>query len=271
MPEMKAFCGKQYTVFRRLEKTCVEGFGIRRLPDTVTLKESHCDGSSHDGCQKCCPLLWKDAWLRPVPVHAAESGSEDQEPSPVALRTRKDSTRYFCQSTELGNATAHLSSFSIKRCASEYLNKNVGFVQAARYLWNPLVLQIKTKLFGISSVLPVGTGDTTPIEILDLQPGELVEVKRLEEISLTLNRRGRNRGMRFVSQMVPFCGKRFIVKGRVERIILEKTSEMRLLKHTVLLENVVCDGHTILGGCSRLLYILWREAWLRRVEPDRPI
>jgi hypothetical protein len=71
--------------------------------------------------------------------------------------------------------------------------------------------------------------------------------------------------------MIPFCGKRFIVKGRVERIILEKTSEMRLLKHTVLLENVVCDGHTILGGCSRLLYILWREAWLRRVEPDRPI
>jgi len=70
--------------------------------------------------------------------------------------------------------------------------------------------------------------------------------------------------------MLPFCGKKLTVKSRVERIILEKTSEMRLVKHTVLLENAVCDGHTILGGCSRLLYILWREAWLRRVGQGRP-
>jgi hypothetical protein len=269
MPEMKGFCGKQYAVFRRLEKTCVEGLGMRQLPDTVTLKESYCDGSFHDGCQKCCPLLWKDAWLKPAAV-AAASGFEEQGASSVSLRTKKDSTRYFCQSTELRNATAHLSIFSLKRCTSEYRSKNVGFVDAVRYLWVPLIVQIKIRLWGISSVLPVGTCDPTPVEVLDLQPGELVEVKGPEEISLTLNRKGRNRGMRFVTQMLPFCGKRLTVKSRVERIILEKTSEMRLLKHTVLLENAVCDGHTILGGCSRLLYILWREAWLRRVGQGRP-
>jgi hypothetical protein len=33
----------------------------------------------------------------------------------------------------------------------------------------------------------------------------------------------------------------------------------------VILEGVTCDGHTILGGCSRHVFHLWREAWLRRV------
>jgi len=133
---------------------------------------------------ECCPLLWKDAWLKPA-APATASRFEAQGASPVSLRTKKDGTRYFCQSTELSERYAPLSSFSWKRCTSEYCSKNVGFVDAVRYLWVPLIIHIKTRLWGISSVLPVGTCDATPEEVLDLQPGELVEVKGPEEISLT--------------------------------------------------------------------------------------
>ena len=59
MPEMIQFCGREFQVFRRLEKTCVEGYGARLLPNTVILEGLRCDGAAHDGCQRHCPLLWK--------------------------------------------------------------------------------------------------------------------------------------------------------------------------------------------------------------------
>ncbi len=268
MPEMVSCCGKRYTVYRRLEKTCVEGYGARLLPGTVTLKGSYCDGSFHDGCQRCCPILWKEAWLRPM--QSSESRTDmapEQESGPLcALRTRKDEHRYFCQSTELSAATRYLFPITFKRCTSEFLNKNVGLREAFRYLWIPLIVKVKTKTFGLSSVQPVGSSDSTPALELNLRPGERVEVKTPAEIALTLDRQGRNRGLSFTPQMLPFCGKRYVVKGRVDRMILETTGKMRQFKHTVILEEVTCDGHTVLGGCSRLVYNLWREAWLRRVD-----
>lgn len=35
MPEMVRYCGTQARVFRRANKTCVEGHGTRRMKDTV--------------------------------------------------------------------------------------------------------------------------------------------------------------------------------------------------------------------------------------------
>ncbi len=59
------------------------------------------------------------------------------------------------------------------------------------------------------------------------------------------------------------------VRRPVRRIILETTGEMRELRHTVTLEQVTRDGCVRWGGCPRDVFHLWREAWLRRVEPDR--
>jgi hypothetical protein len=272
MPEMLSSCGEKYTVYRRLEKTCVEGYGARLLPDTVTLKSSYCDGSFHDSCQRCCPVLWKEAWLRPIRSGDSGTGtaSVGESSSVNAFRTRKEEHRYFCQSTELAAATRYLFPITFKRCTSEFRNKNVGLREAFRYLWIPLIVKVKTKACGLSSVQPVGTSDSTPTLELNLQPGEWVEVKQPAEIALTLDRQGRNRGLSFTPQMLPFCGKRYVVKGRVDRMILETTGRMRQFKHTVILEDVTCDGHTVLGGCSRLVYNLWREAWLRRVDCRSP-
>jgi hypothetical protein len=214
-------------------------------------------------------LLWKDAWLKPAAAVTTGSGSEEQDAWSGSLRTKKNATLYFCQSTELFNATSYLPSLSLKRCFSEYRNRNVGFAEAVRFLLVPLIVQIKVRLFGLSAVLPVGTEGSAPSEVLGLQPGELVEVKQPAEIARTLDQRGYHRGMRFLPQMISHCGKRFRVKIRVDRIIEEETSRMLQLKDTVILEDAFCDAHKILGGCSRLLYILWREGWLRRVERGR--
>jgi hypothetical protein len=267
MPEMKPLCGKRFVVRHRLAKTCVEGYGARHLARTVTLEGTYCDGSSHAGCQRCCPILWKEAWLKPIaPASTALDDGETAGPgSDSTPRTQKDEKRYFCQSTELGHATKYLFPISFKRCTAELRAGNVGLRKAFEFLWVPFVVKLKAKLLGIGAVQPVGDGSSTPSEFLGLRSGELVEVKSAREISLTLDRRGRNRGLEFTASMLPFCGKKLRVRSRVERMILETSGEMREISNTVILEGVTCDGHTILGGCSRHVFHLWREAWLRRV------
>jgi hypothetical protein len=100
-------------------------------------------------------------------------------------------------------------------------------------------------------------------EELNLQPGEIVEVKSEREIQATLDERGRHRGLLWMPGMAKFCGKRYAVHKRVERIMLESTGQLRKIRNTVLLENVMCED---LYGCDRSCFHYWREAWLRRVS-----
>src|SRR5215813_3497089 len=67
MPEMFAFCGKRFQVYKRAHKTCDTIFPVRgrRVGNAVHL-ETRCNGSAHGGCQAKCLLFWKDAWLKPV-------------------------------------------------------------------------------------------------------------------------------------------------------------------------------------------------------------
>jgi len=102
-------------------------------------------------------------------------------------------------------------------------------------------------------------------EVLNLQLGELVEVKSEEEILATLDENRKNKGLLWMAGMRRFCGKRFRVYKRLERILLESTEEYRELKNTVLLEGVMCDGKEFYG-CDRSCFHYWREAWLSRVN-----
>jgi hypothetical protein len=102
-------------------------------------------------------------------------------------------------------------------------------------------------------------------EALNLQPGEWVEVRSVKEIFTTLDKEGKLRGLRFTREMAKYCGKRFKVYKRLEKLILETTGELRTIRTpTVLLEGVFCDGK-FHGGCDRSCFIFWREAWLKRV------
>ena len=105
-------------------------------------------------------------------------------------------------------------------------------------------------------------------EVFNLQPSELVEVRSAKEIFATLDEQGKLGGLQFIPEMVKFCGKRFKVHKRLEKIILEATGELRKIRTpTVLLERVFCDGKAH-GGCDRSCFCFWREAWLERVTPQ---
>ncbi len=108
-------------------------------------------------------------------------------------------------------------------------------------------------------------GEYQPGEVLNLQPGEWVEVKSPEEIRQTLDQFGRNRGLAFLGDMWSYCGRRFPVYKRLERVYLEESQQRRSMKNTVLLSGVVCNGNGY--GCDRSCLYYWREAWLRRAAP----
>lgn len=101
-------------------------------------------------------------------------------------------------------------------------------------------------------------------EILALQPGELVEVKSLDEILATLDQNRRHKGLLWMTGMSRHCGQQYRVYRRVQRITLESSGEQRHMKNTVLLEGAMCDGREF-GGCDRSCFHFWREAWLRRI------
>lgn len=108
---------------------------------------------------------------------------------------------------------------------------------------------------------------TATDEVLNLKPGEWVEVKSEEEILATLDRTGRYKGLAWMPGMEKFCGKRFRVYKKLSRILLESTGELRKLKNTVLLENAQCDGKEFFD-CDRSCYYYWKEIWLRRLEVE---
>jgi len=103
------------------------------------------------------------------------------------------------------------------------------------------------------------------IRVLNLEPGEWVEVRPAKEIQATLDSRGRLRGLIFMPEMQQFCGRRFRVFKKVKNIVLETNQEMRTIgSPTVFLEGVWCDG-SYHAGCDRACFCFWREEWLRRI------
>ena len=89
-------------------------------------------------------------------------------------------------------------------------------------------------------------------------------MKSLEEIQATLDANGKNRGLGFILDQAAFCRKRYRVAGRVHKIILEWSGEMRTVTNTVKLEELTCQGW-LCRSCPRNCLFLWREIWLRRV------
>lgn len=137
----------------------------------------------------------------------------------------------------------------------ENLGFRHGLKTMARSLWD-------RKRSPPRDAVPGATGALQ--ETLALQPGELVEVKPIEEILATLDRNRRHKGLLWMTGMREHCGRRYRVYRRVQRITLESNGELRTMKNTVLLEGVMCDGREF-GGCDRSCFHFWREAWLKRV------
>lgn len=100
---------------------------------------------------------------------------------------------------------------------------------------------------------------------LNLQPGDTVEVRSIREIAATLDEHGKYKGLYFMPEMEKFCGHRFKVFKKAEKIKLETNGQLRKLRHPgYFLEGVYCDG-IIQGGCDRSCFHFWRDAWLRKI------
>jgi hypothetical protein len=110
---------------------------------------------------------------------------------------------------------------------------------------------------------PAVVGDY--VQVLGLQPGEIVEVKSAEEIRRTLDASGKNRNLGFMPEMWEYCGKQLPVLKRVEKICQENAPRtVRRLENTVILEGAFCKGGGI--GCDRACFYFWRECWLKRTS-----
>jgi hypothetical protein len=112
-----------------------------------------------------------------------------------------------------------------------------------------------------NTILPNLENDT-----LNLQPDEWVQVRSIDEISATLDGKGKYKGLYFMPEMEKFCGKKFKVFKKAQIIKLESTGEVRKLRSpSIFLEGVYCNGERH-EGCDRACFHFWREAWLKRIS-----
>lgn len=299
-PEMLAWCGHRIRVRASAHKTCdtVAKSGGRRMNAAVHLEGSRCNGEAHGGCQADCSFFWKEQWLQregEVPaVSQAPALKPRCTPARLSASTRRTiaaedgSEVWVCQATRLLDATQPLSGWNARQYVRDVTSGNWRMWPLLKILCfagyrHLLALGVGYRALTAGYEVfrrwtgglplkreggPIPMGKPTPAEDLDLQPGDLVEVKALEEILPTLNERSYNRGMRFDKEMAAYCGRRFRVLRRVDRIIDEPTGKMVQMKTPCIqLEGTVCralcsDGRL---GCPRAIQEYWREIWLRRV------
>jgi hypothetical protein len=280
MPEMVAFCGRRLTVLSRADKVCdtIASYTSRRILDTVLLDDLRCDGSGHAGCQAECRLYWHESWLRRAegtPTPAVEDGSTDRLLD-LARRNAASvgddgATRYSCQATEMLRASEPLSTMSPAVYLNEYRNGDAGLGRFVRVMARAAVVQPLHKA-GVLPAVPVkGPSSKSPVtQPLDLQPGEWVRVKTKDEIAATLTDQGKNFGLWFDREMLPFCGGTYQVRERITRIVDERTGALlELTRDCVTLEGVICSGErsTSRWFCPRGIPAYWRECWLERADP----
>jgi hypothetical protein len=294
MPEMLPYCGQRFEVWKRAHKTCDEAGGgsIRKLADTVHLKNTRCTGAAHGACDAGCLIFWKERWLKRI---APEPESELQEPDTVgsisalesrsaseermleiihrSTRHRRENNKarelFSCQSTEVCRFSEALPWWDLRQYAGDLCTGNLTFAEFMSGLfigaYNKIQDWLGRPMFGFVS----GVNVKTPYAELDLAPGDLVQVKSKNEVISTLDARGRNRGLTFPPVMVPYCGKQYRVLRRVMNVINPRTRELVSMGgRCVILDGVVCTGR-IKRFCPRMVYQYWRDVWLTKVpEPE---
>jgi hypothetical protein len=283
MPEMLRYAGQRYTVSRRVDKICdtIAATGSRRMHDTVFLEDLRCDGSGHGGCQAGCKIYWKEAWLRRVDDDsgaAAVSTGDQLDLEQLAhhgTRTVREggadrSEVWRCQATDALAASGPLKTSNVWQYWRELTNGNFGLVRFTIIAARGFIMEIAGRLRLLKPLPLRGPGSqSAAAKAVDLQPGEFVQVLPAEEIAGTLDQNGLHRGLNFDREMLPYCGRTFRVKDRVQKIIDDKTGRMlNIQKDCIILDGVVCSGELSNGRwfCPRQIYPYWREAWLRRIK-----
>jgi hypothetical protein len=301
-PEMLAYCGRRMRVAKVAHKTCdnIMKTGGRRMLDAVHLEGARCDGSAHGGCQADCVFFWKEAWLLRADDDRRQSSAQSnrsprcteaqvwQRVHPASEPESADPT-WVCQTTALYDATLPLHWWDMRQYVRDVTSGN----HSAWHMFKLIVFAGYRKLVALGigyryligfynwfqklrggDPYPLGNGfipngQPTPTAVLDLQPGEWVEVRPQKEILSTITESGFNRGMRYDREMSKYCGKSYRVQMRVDRLINEQTGKMMQMKSPCIqLEDVYCRAEctTKRLGCPRASNTYWREIWLRRAD-----
>jgi hypothetical protein len=302
MPEMLQYCGRKLRVSKRADKTCeyTQAWSIRRMTNSVHLEGTRCDGSGHDGCQAGCSIFWKEAWLKrstngkefvpsanlmkyPEPQPAGALCTVESLLSATRARNGQGEAVFTCQATDVRKFTSYMSFWDPRQHIRDLRSGNLKdglagntrehrllqfILDVTRIIHATIISgfnEIQERRRGKRYPFIEGMAEKTSVERLNLQPGELVEVRSKEEIMSSLDANQRNRGLWFDSEMLPYCGGIYRVLRQVNRIVEEKSGRMLNLKNPcVVLEGVVCKSnfHRL---CPREIYPYWRENWLKRV------
>ena len=177
---------------------------------------------------------------------------------------------FRCQATELIRAGEPVGWY---RFAREFTGGNVGVWRFTRVTAGIVVQEIGRRL-GLRSNPPFRPGELKGQNFVapaprGLRTGELVQIRTKREIGETLGDTGKNRGLWFDREMVPYCGHTARVKAKVERFIDEGSGRMvELASDCYILDGVVCKSYRSVNRwfCPRAIYPWWRECWLRPLE-----
>jgi hypothetical protein len=170
MPEMFAFCGRRFQVYKRAHKTCDTVFPVRgRRVERAVHLDTRCDGQAHGGCQAGCLIFWKEAWLKPVGRGTKETrfeagmGSGEArggagfgcaEADVWAKSSLSDGDAggptYVCQATRLPYATSDLEWWQIGQYIEDYTSGNTS-------LWRILCGLVYSMYYNLSQA-GIGVG-----------------------------------------------------------------------------------------------------------------
>jgi hypothetical protein len=290
MPEMLQFCGRRFRVAKSAHKTCdtIRSYQSRWMDGAVHLEGLRCDGSAHGGCEARCLLFWKNTWLKPLADRGTGPSGERGTTSPELARQDGraltllgqhakvshdgEEERYSCQATEVRAATAPLRWWDPRHYLYDLVSGNVALGEFVRYVGLAAV-NVVLRRWRREPTYPYVPGLATgkvPARLLDLQPGELAQVRSRDEIMQTINKKRNNRGLSFDVEMEPFCGGTYKVLARVAKLIDEKSGRMlHISSDCIILDGVACGGCLSRNRlfCPRAIYSYWRETWLKRVTP----
>jgi hypothetical protein len=282
MPEMFAYCGQEFPVYKRAHKTCDTVFPVRsrKLQHAVHL-ETRCDGKAHGGCEAGCLIFWKEAWLEKLSdVDRSCLRATHLDPSPsrndyscsesdvwAGTRSAQSTTQditYVCQATQLPYATEDLTWWNPRQYLDDFLSGNVGlrkmlcgFVYSVYRNLSQARIGIGRPMLWLYDLLHplwrgtlfpqhtgvIPVGQPTPSISLNVDAGELVRIKPHKDILQTVTRENKNKGMCWDAEMVPYCGQTHRVLRRVTKIINERTGKMQQMKSPcVILESVTCQS-----------------------------
>ena len=268
MPEMLAFCDRELRVASVANKTCVntEPVYIGSLSNCFVLQTPRrCDGAAHGGCQMGCKFFWRSQWLR---AEAAPESDATSAQNLQAIESRLSemgqlsNSRFRCQATELVQIAKPTSALQPQQYVAD-IKAGIPVLQILKFLAGVIVRKVTRS----PDHLVGSCSKRTPTAQLGLSVGDRVRVKDVEEIIETLDRRGCNRGLWFdKAEMKPFCGKELVVSRVLNRLIDEKTGELKTLKQPcVVLAETECSG-VFRRFCSRGMLHFWRAIWLEKVD-----